>query len=467
MHTMYRWHAQVDNTVLQAARNVARRNMAVELFARNFEYVGLGDECFVAMLALMDRMTVCGTLTLRDKDEVFAEWLAAVLVISKQLPCEAKLEISPKHIICQLSRRCGAKFSKLWPSIFQNELRIYRVLDYRVALPTALDITIRIAADISIAARAAERQDPPVSWLGMVEGCLPAPSSELAASTPRFALLAYFLVELAFAHAPADIYGCGASPLALALACLRLSLHAFGEPPLQCEGALEEARQEAEVNSSVAKLALRVQELWSHLPNSAVVTKWAARERELGGPLPLAPSALSLSEGKGQVKVTCMKRKLSEHASSIGSDEQNLDIPKRLKSSELCAVPGVCWHSARSCWQVSWYEQKQKKAKYFHVHHFKETSKTFCEAEADALRAAIEFRKGLERSGVVKAKRVENPQSNVPSIHWHIQKKAWIVRLRVKGKQLSGGCFKPKDSTPEEIERARLLAVESRRKLEF
>ena len=29
-----------------------------------------------------------------------------------------------------------------------------------------------------------------------------------------------------------------------------------------------------------------------------------------------------------------------------------------------------------------------------------------------------------------------------------------------------GGTFKPKDSTPEEVERARLAAVESRRKLE-
>ena len=73
-------HAQVDNTVLQAARNVAWRNTAVWFFARQFERVRLRDECFVAMLALMDRMTVlstrqatqvgqCGTLTPRDEDE--------------------------------------------------------------------------------------------------------------------------------------------------------------------------------------------------------------------------------------------------------------------------------------------------------------------------------------------------------------------------------------------------------------
>ena len=162
------------------------------------------------------------------------------------------------------------------------------MLDYRVALPSAFDITTRLALHLSCAGL-------PLPWPGMVEGCLPAPSSELVAYTPRFALLAYFLVELAFAHASADIYGCGASPLALALACLRLSLRAFGEPPLQCEGVLDEAQEEAEVNGSVVgKLALRLHELWSHLPNnSAVVRKWAARKCELGGPLPLAPSPLT------------------------------------------------------------------------------------------------------------------------------------------------------------------------------
>ena len=101
-------------------------------------------------------MGQCGTLTPRDEDEVFAEWLAAVLVISKQSQCEAELNISPKDIIRRLTSR--ATFNELWPSIVQAELRIYRVLDYRVALPTALDITIRIAADISLAARAAQRQ---------------------------------------------------------------------------------------------------------------------------------------------------------------------------------------------------------------------------------------------------------------------------------------------------------------------
>ena len=61
---------------------------------------------------------------------------------------------------------------------------------------------------------------------------------------------------------------------------------------------------------------------------------------------------------------------------------------------------------------------------------------------------------------------MENPQSGVKGINWNTRQKAWKVCLKINGKPLSGGTFKPKDSTPEEVERARLAAVESRRKLE-
>ena len=135
-------------------------------------------------------------------------------------------------------------------------------------------------------------------------------------------------------------------------------------------------------------------------------------------------------------------------------------------SSKQSGVPGVSWQSKLGAWQVSWYEEKKMKKEYFHVRHFMKASKTFCEAEAEALRAAIEFRKGLERSGIVKAKRVENPHSGVKGVFWHILDKAWEVKMRINGQTLYGGKFTPKDSTPEEVERARLLAVESRRKLQ-
>ena len=66
----------------------------------------------------------------------------------------------------------------------------------------------------------------------------------------------------------------------------------------------------------------------------------------------------------------------------------------------------------------------------------------------------------------MKAKRVENPHSVVKGVLLHTRYKAWEVKMNINGQTLYGGRFKPKDSTPEEVECARLAAVESRRKLE-
>ena len=77
--------------------------------------------------------------------------------------------------------------------------------------------------------------------------------------------------------------------------------------------------------------------------------------------------------------------------------------------------------------------RRQGRRNIFYVHHFMKTNKMFCEAEADALRAAIEFRKGPERSGIVKAKRGENPHSGVTGVLWHTRNKAWEVTMNSNG----------------------------------
>ena len=138
-----------------------------------------------------------------------------------------------------------------------------------------------------------------------------------------------------------------------------------------------------------------------------------------------------------------------------------------LKNSMQSGVPGVSWLNSHGAWQVSWYEAKKAKKTYFVVRQFMGVSKMFDEAEADALRAAIEFRKDLERSGIVKAKRVEKDHSGAKGVFWHTRDKAWEVTMNFHGKTLYGGTFTPKDSTPEEVERARLLAVDSRRKFQL
>ena len=54
-------------------------------------------------------------------------------------------------------------------------------------------------------------------------------------------------------------------------------------------------------------------------------------------------------------------------------------------SGKQSGVPGVKWnHSSGGRWEVNWNEEKMRKHKYFTVHHFMNTGKTYSEAEADA-----------------------------------------------------------------------------------
>ena len=51
-------------------------------------------------------------------------------------------------------------------------------------------------------------------------------------------------------------------------------------------------------------------------------------------------------------------------------------------------------------------------------------------------------------------------------VFWNTRDKAWEVKMNFHGKTLYGGYLKPKDSTPEAVECARLAAAEKRRELE-
>ena len=106
-------------------------------------------------------------------------------------------------------------------------------------------------------------------------------------------------------------------------------------------------------------------------------------------------------------------------------------------------MPGVYWHTNDS-WTATWNEEKKQNFNHFHVHHFMNTGKNHSEAEADALRAAFEFRKGPGRSGIAKAKCERKPQSGVKGVIWILQKNYWQARLKFNGKWLHGGTFKPK-----------------------
>jgi len=111
-----------------------------------------------------------------------------------------------------------------------------------------------------------------------------------------------------------------------------------------------------------------------------------------------------------------------------------------------------------------------KKHKLFLVHRYMLPGKSMEEADAEALRDAVAFREGLVDQGKIKGNSQQrNIGSGVTGVTWHRyghwRSGHWRVQIRICDKNLERS-FRPKDSTPEEIEVARLAAVAFREDLE-
>jgi len=143
---------------------------------------------------------------------------------------------------------------------------------------------------------------------------------------------------------------------------------------------------------------------------------------------------------------------------------------KTILSAKKSGVPGVFWEGRDKCWKVKWNTSQgselKKRSKIFTVALFQQFGQGTQAAEAAALQAAITFREELLRSGQMKAPRASARQSGVAGVVWSTSRRRWFWRAR--GVQKNGkdekydemGTVTPKDDTPEEVERARLLAVE-------
>ncbi|CAK0792227.1 unnamed protein product, partial [Prorocentrum cordatum] len=137
-------------------------------------------------------------------------------------------------------------------------------------------------------------------------------------------------------------------------------------------------------------------------------------------------------------------------------------------------VLGVHWSTRVQGWKVAWEFNREgsrkQHAKVFSVARYQQPGRGPEAAEAAALQAAVALRRELERTGQARAPKAAERRSGVPGVVWKNGSKTWYVRLQkdVDGKRttLHGGYFTPKDDTPEELERARLLAVARLRELE-
>ena len=231
---------------------------------------------------------------------MLVESLCAVLMALKISSAEAETEMPVKHIIFSLMRNSADSGEELWPLIFQTELRVLPLINFRVAQPTAMDLVGRLALDVALAAP--ETNVAGGMWAGLANVKVAAytraerdgrvPVVELR---PRFMVFSRFLVELAMLHREEDVYRLARrAPLVLALAAVHVALDSFGGcPPESCWRVVFSAKRllaEIEVEQ-LAECVPFLRELWSATsPSDAVVQKWLKRQNTGDQVLPQAPA---------------------------------------------------------------------------------------------------------------------------------------------------------------------------------
>jgi len=173
-----------------------------------------------------------------------------------------------------------------------------------------------------------------------------------------------------------------------------------------------------------------------------------------------------------------------QHSSPSGTEALPLDAPARYASAAMGAVArgegqkrvirvsgkssgvrNVIWDEEGMRWRVSWMESGKRILQDFFQRKYIKLGKSAQEANAEALHDALAFREDLVKRGKIKAA-TSIHQSRVKGVFWTAGNKSWVVKIRVRGKLLHGGSFRPKDDTAEAMEEARLAAIECRRKLE-
>ena len=300
-----RLHEQSKNQVpdWEAALNYRRRNRPkiIAFLVKAFEAIGLRDEWLVDSICLLDRISSRRAAQEGElpKKAMLVETLCAVLMALKISSAEAETEMSVKHIIFNLARNSADSGDELWPLIFQTELRVLPLIDFRVAQPTAMDLVGRLSLDVALAAP--ETDAAAGTWPGLerMEVAAYARATRdgrvpVADIRPRFMVFSRFLVELALLHEEDDAFRLATrAPLVLALAAVHVALDSFtGCPPESCWRVVFSAKQllaEREVEQ-LAECVPLLRKLWSAgSSGDAVVQKWLRRQNTGDQLLPKPP----------------------------------------------------------------------------------------------------------------------------------------------------------------------------------
>mmetsp|Transcript_3138 Transcript_3138/g.7072 ORF Transcript_3138/g.7072 Transcript_3138/m.7072 type:complete len:783 (-) Transcript_3138:306-2654(-) len=234
----------------------------IEWMVSSFAKLKLRDNCLIAAVTLLDRLGAArnGRPAMNPRS-AWIEALAASLIAMKEAGVEAEIEDdegSPSvlDLVMHLKNISGLKSERMrgnvWDAIRMAEIHILTQLDFRVSVPTSVDLVQEFSLQL--------QRKAPKSWAGGKILLARTPGYKLGhAPEPRpvFALLAELLLEISVVHAPHRVYRSDAPPAAAALAALSLAMQAFGEAPAESVAALHHmeqtllSKQEAELLPSM------------------------------------------------------------------------------------------------------------------------------------------------------------------------------------------------------------------------
>lgn len=243
-----------------------------------------------------------------------------------------------------------------------------------------------------------------------------------------------------------------------------------------CSKAKREARYQALMNKSVAKLDAKLKHMLGARASKEKkqdikrqqrfgirLGKGGCKETEwLVPPNLMSAQVVSLSDKRSRVAE-------NPHAWQRAGA---LDEAGRLQvaiQSKQSGVVGVWYHPNDQAWVAKWHEGKKHVQKYFKIASYHKDGRNRPQAEAKALKEAIKYRQKKVNNGECKVINQHGRRacrvSGVRGVTWHSVQKCWTVRTVVRGRTHRRR-VKPTDDSEDSIERARLIAIMARKKCE-
>lgn len=262
---------RVNPVALEAAWS-GHRTEILKWLSGMFEAFLLKDEWFLATVTLLDRAEVARP-RFSHRKSFHIDTLTAAMATLKLSEVEAVFDCGIRDLVLQLAR--GVSGANIWDEVVKAERILYRLLDYRVCIPTESELAARIATELGLIAR-----DTVAGWPGLKNMRLAMPGQEPSVPQPCFIMLLHYIMELCVVHKP-DLAYQDSSPGVVALAALHLAVAHFGNTPPECANFLKEQQEfllEAGEATKVTETMQRMADIWRNPPQqSEVVRKWRCR----------------------------------------------------------------------------------------------------------------------------------------------------------------------------------------------